>query len=72
MEELCGWLKYRIKMTPKVIKHTKPGMGDASRLPKCLQMRTFNRPWRSTSTSLWKDIQTMWNDFCRWCFNSWL
>jgi hypothetical protein len=35
-------------------------------------MRTFNRPWRSASTFLWKDIQTMWNDFCRWCFNSWL
>jgi hypothetical protein len=30
MEELSGWLKYSIKMIPEVIKHTKPGMGDAS------------------------------------------
>jgi len=64
MEQLCGWLKYRIKMTSEVIKHTKSGMGDASRLPKSLPMRTFNRPWRSACRSLWKDIQTMWNDFC--------
>jgi len=59
-------------MIPEFIRRTKPGMGDPSRLPKCLPMRTFNRPWRSASTSLWKGIQTMWDDFCRWCFNSWL
>lgn len=64
MEQLSGLLKYKTKMTPEVIRHTKPGIGDASRSPKCLPMRTFNRPWRSASRSLLKDIQTIWNDFC--------